>query len=77
MVPVDLVQRQQAADSLDESDLMTCTVEARLACVCLCEGAASVEDRTVELRGYTPSLDTPYGPLSAWDTQRRPETVTR
>ena len=47
MVSVDLVQQEQAADSLDESDLMTCAVEARLACASLYEGAPSVEERTV------------------------------
>ena len=35
MGAVGLVQRELAANPLDESDLMTCAVEARLACVSL------------------------------------------
>ena len=51
MGTVDLLQRRQAANPLDESDLMTCAVEARLACASLYEGAPSVEDRIFELAG--------------------------
>jgi len=50
MVSVDLVQQEQAADSLDESDLHDLRGRgAPFACACLSEGAASVEGRAVEL----------------------------
>ena len=48
MVSVDVVQRQQAADSLDESDHMACAVQRRLPRALLYEGAPSVEDRIFE-----------------------------
>ena len=51
MCAVGLEQRELAANPLDESDLMTCAVEARLACASLYEGAPSVEDRIFELAG--------------------------
>ena len=76
MVSVDVVQRQQAADSLDESDHMACAVQRRLPRALLYEGAPSVEDRILSVQAknlpYSSQTASPVsGTLSGWPGESR------